>query len=272
MRKMMVMGVVSVLCSVACAKEGPGARSAPDVVGITEVQDSVEAALREKVLALAVASECMRKTGVPQAQATHAMLSLYKAHGIALERYAKLMTKLSAEPAFTAEVERLTQDCPALPAEPKGLADVQVAPDTNAPDTTSPDTAPADTAPADTRSPLADAGPSEDAPRAVTDAQTPTERDLSGTWTGPAAGPVAGTLRVTIAGRTIKEAVATFGRTTYRLKGSLSDRDAIMLAGKEGMDFLRLTGKLEANHKSFSGAWNGVINRKRAEGRFRIVR
>jgi hypothetical protein len=45
-----------------------------------------------------------------------------------------------------------------------------------------------------------------------------------------------------------------------------------MLAGTEGNDFIRVTGRLEQNRKAFSGEWNGVVGRQRVDGRFRIQR
>ncbi len=283
----------------ACGKgEVPTAVPVAVDVSLTDSQTASEAigpdpaaSEREKVLALAVASECMRKSGVPQAQATQTMLSLYRAHQVELETYTRVMTKLSADPTFTAEVERLTKECPEVVI----ATDTQVAlvADTSPQDTTAveaPDTLP---------SSLPDAGPVRDvelrdgtpevkdvkSPSEVVDTQEPTDakntpprdthgdgKDLSGPWTGALNGKTPGTLRVVVRGRDVLQAVATIGRKTYKLKGSISDAGAVLLAGTEGNDFIRITGRLEQGHKAFSGQWNGVVGRQRVDGRFRILR
>lgn len=263
---------------------------APDVA--TTAPDA--AALREKLLALAVASECLRRGNTPPEQSAQTMLALYKAHGVDLDTYTREMSRLAGDPGFQAEIDAKTRDCPTAPiaAVDAGIAEVLVDGGASLADATSVavgDTGPlpADTAAAavdagvvavvDTRSEVADTKTEAIADtrgEAVPDTEvTEPEVDFSGTWTGQLyGGPMPGNLRVTIKGRAVTSAVATFGRISLRLKGSISDKGHFNVGGTAGKDFIRVGGQAHNNGRVINGTWDGVIDRKKANGRVQLKR
>ncbi len=278
--------------------------------------------LRDKLMALAVASECLRKGNTPPEQAAQTMLALYKAHGVDLETYTREMSKLASDPAFQVEIDRQTKDCPlAAPSTPEVVAappDTAAEPETAAPDT---EPAPADTAIAvtpeaggaeagpdavvaaadthaepETRAAAADSTPdtaaatpdtavatpdtavaTPDTAQAPEVAQVPPEPEeevsFTGTWSGQLyGGATPGNLRVVIKGRTITSAVATFGRTSVRLKGAISEKGSLTLGGTSGDDFMRISGTVQRTGRAMNGTWNGVVDRRRSNGRFILKR
>jgi len=264
--------------------------------------DALAAATREKLLALAVASECLRKGNTPPEQSANTMLALYKAHEVDLVTYTREMSRLAGDPAFQAEIDAKTRDCAVAAVTP----DVVVASDTQpvdtsaatdsgpeimaaaAPDAVAPETlgdtfvAPetlVDTfvAPeiiADTR--IVDTTPEAVAPetRVMPEVSIePEEVAFTGTWTGKLyGGGSPGNLRLTINGRTITSAVATFGKSTIRLKGSISEKGALSIGGTADQDFIRISGMVQSGGRGINGTWDGVVEKRRGNGRFLLKR
>jgi len=212
---------------------------------------------REKLLALAVASECLRKGGAPPEQSANTMLALYQAHDIDLDTYTREMSRLAGDPAFQADIDAKTRECPAAPLV---VADVT---EPTAVDAVA-DSVAADTKPeavADTKTAI-DMSPPETKPVA----------DFSGNWTGQLYGGPPGNLRVTIKGRLVTSAVATFGRISLRLKGAISEKGSLNLGGTTGSDFMRVTGMAQRSGRAINGTWDGVVDRKRSNGRLLLKR
>ncbi len=90
------------MCKANAAKD-PGQAAAGD-------------SLRDKLLALTVAAECMRKQGATTEDMSNAMLALYKAHGIDLETYSREIAALANNQQFLAEITAKTAACPETPA------------------------------------------------------------------------------------------------------------------------------------------------------------
>lgn len=273
----------------AAAPAPDTAAAAPDAA--TAAPDA--AALREKLLALAVASECLRRGNTPPEQSAQTMLALYKAHGVDLDTYTREMSRLAGDPAFQAEIDAKTRDCPIAPiaAVDAGVAEVLVDGGASVPDATSLAVGDTGPAPADTAAAAIDAGIAavvDTRSEAVADTKTEAiadtrgeavaevaepEVDFSGTWTGQLyGGPMPGNLRVTIKGRAVISAVATFGRISLRLKGSISDKGHFNVGGTSGKDFIRVAGQTHANGRVINGTWDGVIDRKKANGRVQLKR
>jgi len=294
-----------------CGKEGASGDGS-DAVAIIRAEDVLaptpaEGPLRDKLLELAVAGECLRRSEVDPEAAVAAMDALYRGHGIALDVYAKEMSVLSADSRFGAAVEERLTRCAGVVA---ALVRTGVAVDAadvvggaSGPDALV-DTAVAQVADgvsgADTGATLSDVGgPIVDAVAAVVDVVEPGPKDVvaapdaaaeapdvvaevkvepkpeprfAGTWSGSMTGTASGTLRVTVQGSRVTGAVASFGRSTLRLKGSISDKGVLTLGGTAGDEFLRLSGKLERSGQAIGGTWDGVIDRKRSNGKFRIAR
>jgi len=264
------------------------------------------AALREKLLALAVASECLRKGGTPPEQSAQTMLALYKAHGVDLDTYTREMSRLAGDPTFQAEIDAKTGDCPTAPIGAPDAAVAEIVADTAAatPDATTAavdagptvDSAPAGAVDAKTEA-VVDTKTeaiAETKTEAIVDTKTEAivdtkteaivdtksavevaepEVEFSGTWTGQLyGGPSPGNLRVTIKGRTVTSAVATFGRISLRLKGSISEKGAFNVGGTSGKDFIRVGGQAHKNGRVINGTWDGVIDRKKADGRVQLKR
>ena len=308
--------VVAVVVALACGCGKGGAEASGDA-GEAVGQGSLmraepvlaptpaEGPLREKLLELAVAGECLRRSEADPEAGLAAMDALFRGHGIALEVYTKEMSVLSVDSRFGAAVEERLTRCAAVVA---ALMPSAVGGDaTNEPDAVAVDTATsqvADVAPvldigsvavADVGDPIVDAvatlvdlvepGPA-DAVVTVPDVVAPEAPDVvaevkvepkpepryAGTWSGAMTGTASGTLRVTVQGRTVSGAVASFGKSTLRLKGSLSDKGVLTLGGTVGDEFLRLSGKLDRQGRSLVGTWDGVIDRKRSSGKFSIAR
>jgi hypothetical protein len=301
--------VVLVALVVGCGKEGASGDGA-DAAGVTIIRapevvatTPAEGPLRDKLLELAVAGECLRRAEVDPEAALAAMDALYRGHGIALDVYAKEMSVLSADSRFGAAVEERLTRCAGVVAAlvPGGVAveaDAASAPDAVV-DTVA---QAADVAPGqdtsvvsvDVRDPVADGvaaivdafepGPVDvvaPPPDVVTEApdvvaevkvEPKPEPRYSGTWNGTVSGTSSGTLRVTVQGSRVTGAVATFGRSTLRLKGSISDKGVLSLGGTAGDEFIRLSGKLDRSGQAIGGTWDGVIDRKRSNGKFRIAR
>ncbi len=298
-----------------CGKEGPSgeAGNGSDVggVAIIRAEDATaptpaEGPLRDKLLELAVAGECLRRSGVDPEAAVAAMDALYRGHGIALDVYAKEMSVLSADSRFGAAVEeRLTRCAGVVAALVPGGVGVDAANAANGPDAVGDtvvaqvvdvppvqDTQDTGGGQADVGGPIADVvavvdvvepGPKDvvAAPDAVVEAPDvvgevkvepkPAPR-YAGTWSGTISGTASGTLRVTVQGSRVTGAAAAFGRSTLRLKGSISDKGVLALGGTAGDEFIRMSGKLERSGQAIGGTWDGVIDRKRSSGKFRIAR
>lgn len=105
-----------------------------------------------------------------------------------------------------------------------------------------------------------------------TEIKKPIEKGVSyaGNWIGPLTGGSSGTLRVAVNGSTVTAAVATFGRASIRLKGTLSATGKLTLGGSVDKDYLRISGAADKAAKTITGTWEGVVDRKRGNGSFRI--
>ncbi|MFO0748572.1 MAG: hypothetical protein U1F43_23345 [Myxococcota bacterium] len=69
---------------------------------------------------------------------------------------------------------------------------------------------------------------------------------------------------MTIAGHNVTSAVATFGRIKINLKGSINDKGLLNLAGRIDNSFLRVHGTADKGGSSFSGTWDGTVDKKRS--------
>ena len=58
----------------------------------------------------------------------------------------------------------------------------------------------------------------------------------------------------------------------FRLKGTLSDKGQLNLGGTAGNDFIRVSGRMHANGRVINGTWDGVIDRKKSNGRVQLKR
>src|SRR5690606_15234086 len=76
-----------------------------------EIAPGSAEATREKLKALAVSAECMRKGGVTSDEMASAMLALYKAHEMDLETYTREMAKLGSDRLFQEEVAKAIAEC-----------------------------------------------------------------------------------------------------------------------------------------------------------------
>lgn len=288
------------------AETSSGSPSVPDVATAAEVsapETSVEAQaptvtvsadLKRKLVELAVASECARREAVPSEQAIPRLEALFAAQGVTLAEYSDAMAQLVSDNELHAAITSRLGSCGALVEAlwPKSAQnDAGVVEDT---------VGDAGSAPADTGSAAlaevsgqgADAGPAEDT--SARDTAAPTDEDVkvapdvtdtpevkepprpapswSGTWVGALKGKQSGNLRVTVSGRVVTGAVATFGRSTIRLKGSLSEKGSLSLGGTAADEFLRVSGRMDRAGQLITGTWDGVIARKRSSGSFRLSR
>lgn len=252
--------------------------------------------MRDKLVALAVASECLRRGNTPPEQAANTMLALYKAHDIDLDTYTREMSELASDPSFQREIEERTESCPEAPEADAdaGSAEVEETEtvDAGAAEETADGDTGADGGPGDVVSAevvdtvvedtvIVDTAPEiEDTARKVEDtrpeaevADAEDEVSYTGVWTGRLYGAATkGTLRITIRGRRITSAVATFGRTSIRLKGSISEKGALNLGGTSGDNFIRIGGKVQRGKRGINGTWDGVIDRRKSNGRFILKR
>lgn len=260
---------------------------------------TVSAELKRKLVELAVASECARREAVPGEQAIPRLEALFAAQGVTLAEYSDAMAQLVSDRELHAAIGARLGSCGVLvealwPKTAQGDAGGGEDLGAAVPDTA--DTA--DTADsglgalAEVLGQGADAGPAEDA--GARDTAAPTTEDAkvapdvgdepdvkeppkpapswSGTWVGALKGKQSGNLRVTVSGRTVTGAVATFGRSTIRLKGSLSEKGLLSLGGTAGDEFVRVSGRLDRAGQVITGTWDGVIARKRSSGSFRLSR
>lgn len=248
------------------------------------------AATREKLLTLAVASECLRKAGTPPEESANKMLALYKEHEVDLNTYTREMTRLAGDPAFQAAIDARVGNCPTIVATADVIGDTSdattnvasdggpdiVAPETVAPDTALPETVDtwvtpetiADTHVVDTTvAPETTIADTRVLPEVSIDPVP--EVAYTGTWTGQLyGGSTPGNLRMTINGRTITSAVATFGKSTIRLKGSISEKGSLSLGGTADQDYIRISGQVQTGGRGINGTWDGVVEKKRGNGRF----
>jgi len=84
--------------------------------------------MRNKLKALAVASQCLAKQGKSGDEMSQIMLAQYKAYGISVSDYAKEMAKLTNDRAFQDEIRTAVDKCPAAPPA-AAAADAGAAPD-----------------------------------------------------------------------------------------------------------------------------------------------
>jgi len=278
--------------------EADAAPAAPEVAEAPDTAAAEAEALQEKIKALAVASECLRKQGVTPEQASQTMLALYRAHGIELDVYTREMGRLAGDPKFQESVQAALASCPAAPvpveveADAGGtvaeadagatvaeadagatVAEADAAPTTVAqPDAAATTVAQADAAPTVA---AADAAPTT---VAEADAGTPTPTPheptskLTGTWTGALAGQGGGTLRMTVNGRNVTSAVATFGRDKITLKGSITEKGLVTLNGRKDNEFVRVKANVDKNQTSISGTWDGTIDKKKVGGKIKMTK
>lgn len=307
-RWLWVLGLVVGACGGSSdgAETSTGAQAVPDAATVSEVSAqetspgslaptvTVSADLKRKLVELAVASECARREAVPAEQAIPRLEALFAAQGVTLAEYSDAMAQLVSDNELHAAIGARLGSCGGLvealwPKTAQGDAEVveDAVGDVGA---EAADTGPA--ALAEVSGQGVDAGPAEDT--GVGDTAAPTDEDVkvapdvtdtpevkepprpapswSGTWVGALKGKQSGNLRVTVSGRVVTGAVATFGRSTIRLKGSLSDKGSLSLGGTAGDEFLRLSGRVERAGQVISGTWDGVIDRKRSSGSFRLSR
>ncbi len=321
-----------------CGKtEGVEVVAAAEVVAPDSAPDALAAETRAKLLALAAASECLRKRDAPPDESAASMMALYRAHQVDLETYTREMSRLAGDPAFQAEVDALANACPTpgldvAAAAPEVAVDTTPEPDTAAPeavvetiaetvpetiaetiaDTAAPDTAIADTIVAaaeiadtgivdtivdtriadtiadtriadtiaDTRiadtiadARITDVRITEVKIKDDTDEPTQGGRDFSGNWTGQITGVnPAGVLRMTVAGRRITSAVATFGRTSIRLRGTFTEKGLLTLGGSSDGDSIHITGEAYTNGLIVAGSWDGTIDKRKGSGRIKMKR
>lgn len=294
------------------AETSSGVLAVPDSVGVAEVSAqetsqgaqvptvTVSAELERKLVELAVASECARREAVPAERAIPRLEALFAAQGVTLAEYSDAMAQLVSDRELHEAIGARLGSCGVLvealwPKSAQG--DVEVVEDAVADVGSGADTA--DTglgALGEVSGQGGDVGPAEDAGARDTTA-APTNGDAkvapdtsdgtdgadvkeppkpaptwSGTWVGALKGKQSGNLRVTVSGRTVTGAVATFGRSTIRLKGSLSDKGSLSLGGTVGDEFVRLSGRVDRAGQVITGTWDGVIDRKRSSGSFRLSR
>lgn len=294
-----LLSLSSLSILVACGGKGPEP-SMPEVTllraedGVvldiaepdTVQHEPVPAAIKTRLIELAVASECARREGVATERALPRLEALFATQGMTLTAYSDAMSRSVDDQELHAAIEKRLGSCAELvkvlwpsagATEPDvGGADVAL-PDTTTPDVVrvvEPDTL-ADTA-ADTGPGTSnDAGPTvavADVTPDTTEVKKPAP-SWAGTWTGSLKGKQSGTLRVTVSGRTVTGAVATFGRSAIRLKGSLSDKGFLSLGGTVGDEFVRVSGRLKAGAQAIiTGTWDGVVARKRSNGTFTLAR
>lgn len=264
--------------------------------------EALAAATREKLMALAVASECLRKGNTPPEQSANTMLALYKAHEVDLETYTREMSKLAGDPAFQAAIDAKTKDCAIVPvatsdtlaasdtvvpadtvvadtgpevvpaaADTVAVVDTQVVQDTLVVPETIVDTSVSPETIADTR--IVDTTPDTRVLLEVSIEPDKPEVAFTGTWTGQLYGGASpGNLRLVINGRTITSAVATFGKSSIRLKGTISEKGALSIGGTSGQDFIRISGTVQTGGRGINGTWDGVVEMKKGSGRFLLKR
>jgi hypothetical protein len=277
----------------AAAPEVAPVAAAPEVdgeAGPEVVARPAEGALRGKLLELAVAGECLRRSEVEPGRARDAMDALYRGHGVALEVYAREMAILSADAKFAGEVEGRLARCDEvvralLPSgageaadavgEPEEVAGGAVGGEAEVRGGEDAAAAAEDAAMVEADTVVVEVEVVEPGDTVVVEPKPekkPEPRVYTGTWSGPLTGTTNGTLRVTVQGRTITGAAATVGRATLRLKGSLSENGVLTLGGTGQADFLRVNGKIDRAGQAITGTWDGVLDRKRGNGRFRIAK
>ncbi len=106
-----------------------------------------------------------------------------------------------------------------------------------------------------------------------TDDDTQGGRDFSGNWTGQLSGvKPAGTVRMTVVGRRITSAVASFGRTDIRLRGTFTEKGLLTLGGSSGGDSIHITGEAYTNGRILAGRWDGTIDKRKGSGHAKMKR
>lgn len=264
---------------------------------------TVSAELKAKLVELAVVGECARREAVPTEQAIPRLEALFAAQGVTLAEYSDAMAQLVSDKDLHEAIAARLPTCGALVEAlwPKSAADAvdaagaEVAEVSADGDTSAgavdagpavqPDAGPvADTRPDELKDVQSEvrvadtAGPSDIASARDVEDKSDTKVEpkpapsWSGTWVGPLKGAQSGNLRVTVSGRVVTGAVATFGRSTIRLKGSLSDKGSLTLGGTVGDEFVRLSGRIDRAGQAITGTWDGVVARKRSSGSFRLSR
>lgn len=217
-----------------------------------------EGALRENLKALAVASECMRKSGATSEEQAQAMLALYGAHQVDLQTYTREMAKLANNRPFQEEVAAATAKCPerAVAAVEEGAPDAggeepKVAGEAGAPP-----------------------GEGGAAPEEEPDAAAPTEAPAAPTITGVYLGSVnpGGSMRVAISTRTVGVATAMIDGLNFRLNGRVMRDNVVHLAASAGDHWVQMRGKVDPVKRTYVGTWNGVLNGKRKSGTFSLKR
>ncbi|MCB9734644.1 MAG: hypothetical protein H6745_18835 [Deltaproteobacteria bacterium] len=219
-----------------------------------------EGALRENLKALAVASECMRKSGATTEEQAQAMLALYSAHHIDLQTYTREMSKLANNRSFQEEVAAETAKCPGPEAVAAGGEEPAGGEETGAPPTE-------ETA-------ATEAGPGDAEPPPETPPEAPPEEPKKATITGVYLGTVnpGGTMRVAINSRTVGVATATIDGLNFRLNGRVMRDNVVHLAASAGDHWVQMRGKVDPEKRVYSGTWNGVLNGKRKSGTFSLKR
>lgn len=307
-RWLWVVGLVVGACggSSGGAETSTGAQAVPDAATVSEVSAqetspgslaptvTVSAELKRKLVELAVASECARREAVPGEQAIPRLEALFAAQGVTLAEYSDAMAQLVSDRELHAAIGARLGSCGPLVEAlwPKAARDDAAVVEDAVADVgaEAPDTGVE--ALAEVLGQGVDTGPGED--EGARDAAAPTSEDVkvapevsgepdvkepprpapswSGTWVGALKGSQGGNLRLTVSGRTVTGAVATFGRSTIRLKGSLSEKGSLSLGGTAGDEFLRVSGRVDRAGQVITGTWDGVIARKRSSGSLRLSR
>lgn len=257
-------------------------------VGAARPSVVVSAELKRKLVELSVAAECARREAVPTERAIPRLEALFAAQGVTLAEYSDAMAQLVSDREVHEAIGARLGSCRSLvealwPAVAAGDAGGEAVLDAVAGDVELAvgDAGPGSPGEADGAG-VEDAGRTVDSGADTREADTQNEADTkvapkpapswSGTWVGALSGGQSGTLRVTVSGRTVTGAVATFGRTTLRLKGSLSEKGSLTLGGMSGDDFLRVSGRVDRGGQVITGTWDGVVGRKRGSGSLRLSR
>ena len=275
---------------------------APEATAEVAPTITVSNELKAKLIELAVVGECARREAVPTEQAIPRLEALFATHGVTLAEYSDAMAQLEGDAELHRAIAARLGSCAGLVEAlwPRLVADATVAADadTSAGDAGIQQDAGADAgaapeveaepdagrvvqgdvqdaAQADTRGTtgVADTvGPRDAEDKPDTKVEPKPTPSWSGTWVGPLKGGPGGNLRVTVSGGLVTGAVATFGRSTLRLKGSLSDKGFLSLGGTAGDEFMRLSGRADRAGQLITGTWDGVVARKRSSGTFRLSR
>lgn len=228
--------------------------------GAAEDEDG-DATLRQKMMTLAVASECMRKGGATSAEMAPALLALYRAHEVDVETYAREMGRLQTNAQFQEEVARRVAECPTGPAAAAGAADAGAG-DEGDPGAAADggEAAVAELPPAEPAKPADGAKPPATPPVVI-----------AGVYKGSVSG--GGSVKLTVGARgNIDPAMLTIAGRHYRAKGRVAADHSVQIGVTEGRDTVQLKGTLDPLRRQISGTWSGVVGGERKSGSFTAKR